>query len=393
MAEMGCFELAELGAGSFGTVYKARDGTPSGSLACKVVPHSKMRRSAVRKEVHIMGRLHHKHVLALHGCVELDDASYIFMELGGNGDLFSFVIDRGSLDEPVARRFFAQMLDGLDYLHSIGIVHRDLKLENVLLDKRDNCKICDFGQAHECILDGAGKLHATLHDMCGTKRYAAPEVLAGQGYNGFAADVWSCGICLFAMLAGFFPFDKAHASDWRFTRCLQAIAQGQSLTYSIFGFYSRTCMLSPEAAALIDSMLAISHAQRVTLPDACASTWLTGRRKPQTRLQAQCKDLNGAIGQHLVEGPCYRAGYANDYVEGPRYRSAEASLVEYAAHAQIGLQMPVGLDVHAVEAEDASAARCAPVYRSLGGQCGGGEGGTQSLFSAPPLARQTAFGQ
>ena len=118
-------------------------------------------------------------------------------------------------------------------MHRSGVAHRDLKLENVLLDANDKCKVCDFGLAHVYQPSQDGKLEK-LREVCGSKSYAAPEVLEGRGYDGFPADVWSCGICLFAMLAGFFPLDEASGSDWRFERLKLAAAAGHSVSGLFF---------------------------------------------------------------------------------------------------------------------------------------------------------------
>merc|ERR1719502_2532434 len=183
------------------------------------------------------------------------------MELAPGGELFSRVIDAGTLKEDEARPYFKQLMESVAYMHSMGVVHRDLKLENVLL-KDDKCKVCDFGLAHVFEPDAAGGINTSvmLREVCGSKSYCAPEVLEGRGYVGFPTDVWSCGICLFAMLAGFFPLDEASGADWRFERVKLAAASGMSVTHTIFGFYERRCMLSQEVTDLIDGMLIINPA-------------------------------------------------------------------------------------------------------------------------------------
>ena len=202
------------------------------------------------REVQLMERLAHEFIIGLLEHVEIESRVFIFMELAPNGELFGRVVKNGSLTEPEARRYFGQLMAAVDHIHKAGVAHRDLKLENVLLSADDRCKVCDFGLAHvyERAADGA-VVPAVLTDVCGSKSYAAPEVLGGGGYNGFAADVWSGGICLFGMLAGFFPLDEATSSDWRYTKAMRLVAQGQSLTNAIFGFYQRPCMLSPEVRA------------------------------------------------------------------------------------------------------------------------------------------------
>jgi serine/threonine protein kinase len=119
-----------------------------------------------------------------------------------------------------------------------------------------------------------------LREVCGSKSYAAPEVLDGRGYEGFPADVWSCGICLFAMLAGFFPLDEASGSDWRFERLKLAAAAGHSVTVAIFGFYERECSLSREVCQLIDRMLIVEPTRRLTITQSLSSPWVTGVTVP-----------------------------------------------------------------------------------------------------------------
>ena len=119
-------------------------------------------------------------------------------------------------------------------------------------DGGDMCKICDFGLAHRYEVDGTGVIlkPKPLKETCGSKSYAAPEVLDGRGYDGCEADVWSCGICLFAMLAGFFPLDEASGADWRFERVKLAMQSRMSATRTIFSFYERPCNLSPQVQTL-----------------------------------------------------------------------------------------------------------------------------------------------
>lgn len=179
-----------------------------------------------------------------------------------------------------------------------------------MLDHRDRCKICDFGLAHRFERDGQGKvIRRTLHEVrrspppqphgpaprslgpvlsrrpprpqiCGSKSYAAPDVLVGHGYDGAATDVWSCGICLFGMLAGFFPLDGATTTDWRFVRVCQAVIQGHSLTHTVFGFYNRPCPLTHEAVNLIDGMLSLNPTKRFTVPDALGHPWIRAKPAP-----------------------------------------------------------------------------------------------------------------
>jgi len=202
------------------------------------------------------------------------------------------------------------------------VVHRDLKLENVLLDSEGHCRLADFGLAHQY------KSHDTadarwLHDIYGSKSYCAPEVLQGNGYDGYPADVWSCGVCLFAMLAGFFPLDEATPADWRFERLQLAFASHNSLTLTIYGFYQRTCELSPDAIDTIDAMLELRPQARPTAADVASAPWLRGESVAESSVGPRYRHfhslshgtlaaaLAAPVEQHLQQQPTmpiYRSG-------------------------------------------------------------------------------------
>jgi len=175
---------------------------------------------------------------------------------------FDQVIDRGAnaMPEEVARGFLRQLLAGVKHCHDNGIAHRDLKLENVLLTKEGVVKVIDFGLSHQykATSDGTYDRSVPLTDTCGSKSYAAPEVLAARGYDGYAADMWSIGVSLFAMLSGFFPLDEATPKDWRYPRLLDSQSRGKSTTQVVYSWYKRPVThLSKPVVHLLDSLLAI----------------------------------------------------------------------------------------------------------------------------------------
>jgi len=150
----------------------------------------------------------------------------------------------------------------------------------VLITPEGGLKLLDFGLAAK--LDPNKRCSSGSwddsgwKDVCGTRPYAAPEVLGAKGgYGCFAADVWSLGVCLFAMCGGFFPLDEATQRDWRFARLKYEVRCGKSAVHVIHSFYSRECTWSPQLVALVDAMLAIDPADRASIHAVLRSEWLT----------------------------------------------------------------------------------------------------------------------
>ena len=157
-------------------------------------------------ETNLMRGLYHPAVTKILETFETEKYMLIIMEYISGGNLQNFVKKRRKLCEKTAKILFSQLIQGIKYIHSKGIVHRDIKLENILLDLNNIVKICDFG---------VGKLTQKgqkLLDQCGTPVYMAPEIIQGEGYEGFPVDVWSAGVALYIMLSGNIPFnrDKTH---------------------------------------------------------------------------------------------------------------------------------------------------------------------------------------
>lgn len=153
--------------------------------------------------------MHHPHVVQLYevSYIQIIDTQkqiYCIMEYCGGGDLFEYILKNKKLTEYETCKIFTQIISGLDYIHKKGIAHRDMKPENVLLDYYKNVKIVDFGLSN---LYKSGEL---LKTSCGSLCYAAPEMIIGTRYDGCKADIWSCGVILYTMVCGYFPFDGAN---------------------------------------------------------------------------------------------------------------------------------------------------------------------------------------
>ena len=122
-------------------------------------------------------------------------------EYVSKGELFDYIVKKQRLEETEACKFFQQIISGIQYLKELGIVHRDMKPENLLLDQNGQIKLVDFG------LSNTYEPGQTLKTACGSPCYAAPEMIAGKEYHGAQVDVWSCGVILFAMVCGYLPFE------------------------------------------------------------------------------------------------------------------------------------------------------------------------------------------
>ena len=161
-------------------------------------------------ETNLMRGLFHPSVTKILETFESEKYMLIIMEYISGGNLQNFVKKRRKLSEKMAKILFRQIIQGIKYIHSRGIVHRDIKLENILLDLNNIIKICDFG---------VGKLvkpNTILKGQCGTPVYMAPEIIKGEGYHGFPVDIWSAGVALYIMLSGSLPFnkDKEHSLEY-----------------------------------------------------------------------------------------------------------------------------------------------------------------------------------
>ncbi|KAF8776369.1 hypothetical protein HU200_003602 [Digitaria exilis] len=196
----------QLGQGNFAKVYYARNLTSAQAVAIKVIDKDKITKVGlivqIKREISIMRLVRHPNVLQLYEVLASKSKIYFVLEYAKGGELFN-KISKGKFSEDVARRYFHQLISAVDYCHSRGVYHRDLKPENLLLDDNDNLKVSDFGLS---ALAESKRQDGLLHTTCGTPAYVAPEVLSRKGYDGSKADIWSCGVILFVLVAGHLPF-------------------------------------------------------------------------------------------------------------------------------------------------------------------------------------------
>jgi len=201
-----------IGEGVFGEVYLAhKKDDPAGTqYALKKLSkkHPKFKRAAVMREITAGKALHHGGIISFKESFETVSSIYLVMEYFPGQDLFSQLEDRGSspFPEEEAKDIFKQLVAGLAHCHQHGIAHRDIKLENILIDKHGKTRIIDFGLC-DSVLEGHDRARMCL-DSVGSPAYISPEILVGKPYNGFKADVWSSGVVLYALLFGCFPFSS-----------------------------------------------------------------------------------------------------------------------------------------------------------------------------------------
>mmetsp|Transcript_1926 Transcript_1926/g.3094 ORF Transcript_1926/g.3094 Transcript_1926/m.3094 type:complete len:475 (+) Transcript_1926:59-1483(+) len=194
-----------LGVGSFGKVKLGEHEKCGQKVAVKILNKKKIyylgMTIKVKREIELLKLFIHPHIIRLFEIIHTKSDIFMVTEYINGGELFDYIIENGKLSEAESRKFFQQMISGIEYFHKKLIVHRDLKPENLLLDSHLNIKIADFGLSN-ILKDGL-----FLKTSCGSPNYAAPEVISGRPYLGPEVDIWSCGIILYALLCGTLPFD------------------------------------------------------------------------------------------------------------------------------------------------------------------------------------------
>ncbi|PRQ48236.1 putative protein kinase CAMK-CAMKL-CHK1 family [Rosa chinensis] len=259
--QVGKYELGKtLGEGSFGKVKFATNVESGQPFAVKILERKRIidlnMANKITREIETLKLLKHPNVVRLHEIVASKTQICMVLEYVEGGDLFDKIRHNGRVTEAKGRKLFQQLIDGVSYCHNKGVYHRDLKLENILLDEEGNIKICDFGLS---ALPQHLKKDGLLHTICGTPNYVAPEILINRGYNGATADTWSCGVILFAILSGFCPFDDKNLAV---------------LYHKIYkGNFKIPDWLSPGAKSLIRRILDPNPVTRINMRGIKSDEW------------------------------------------------------------------------------------------------------------------------
>lgn len=248
------------------------------------------------REAHIMMLLRHPHIVQLKNLVAIGPYFYILMDYVNGGQLLHYIVKRQKLSEPHARHFSRQIMSALDYMHRNSIVHRDLKIENILIDKSGkNIKIIDFG------LSNLFCPERRLTTYCGSLYFAAPELLRATPYRGPEIDVWSLGVVIYVMVTGSVPFD-----DKSMPGLHDKIKRGQVAYPS---------HLSPECKDLLSRIFVTDPTQRIILADVIRHPWINQGYKKIIKTYLPLRlpispPLSPQILEHMTKG--FNMGKAQD---------------------------------------------------------------------------------
>ncbi|KAI3469209.1 hypothetical protein Pfo_025872 [Paulownia fortunei] len=258
---LGKYELGRtLGEVNFGKVKYATNLESGQPFAIKILQKNRILHlkitDQIKREIGTLKLLKHPNVVRLREVLASKTKIYMVLEYVNGGELFERIASKGKLPEAEGRKLFQQLIDGVSYCHKRGVFHRDLKLENVLIDAHRNIKITDFGLS---ALPQHFRDDGLLHTTCGSPNYVAPEVLSNRGYDGATSDTWSCGVILYVILTGYLPFDDRN----------QAV-----LYQKIFkGNVQIPKWLSPGAKNLIKRILDPNPHTRITMAEIKENDW------------------------------------------------------------------------------------------------------------------------
>ncbi|XP_034479639.1 uncharacterized protein LOC117785638 isoform X2 [Drosophila innubila] len=259
LLRVGYYELEKtIGKGNFAVVKLATNIVTKTKVAIKIIDKTCLNEEYLSKtfrEIAILKSLRHSHITRLYEVMESQSMIYLVTEYAPNGEIFDHLVANGRMKEPEAARVFTQLISAVHYCHLRGVVHRDLKAENVLLDKDMNIKLADFGFSNHY------EEGSPLRTWCGSPPYAAPEVFQGLEYDGPKSDIWSLGVVLYALVCGALPFDG------------KTILELKSRV--VLGKFRIPFFMSQECEHLIRNMLVVEPDRRYTIKQIIKHRWLS----------------------------------------------------------------------------------------------------------------------
>lgn len=266
------YELVkQVGHGDHTVVKVMRHKQTKDLVAVKYIPRGNKIDERLKREIINHRSLHHPNIIAFKELVLTPTHIAIVMEYASGGDLFDHLCNVGLCENEV-RYFFQQLISGVSYCHDMEICHRDLKLENTLLEGK--ClKICDFGYSKSYLI------HSRANSMIGTPAYIAPEVVSGKEYDGKLADIWSCGVILYVMLVGSLPFDDPE------DRCnlRKTIKRVMAVQYKI----PDNVYISQGCRDLISRIFVADPEKRITMKEIKSHPWFLNNLPKELTEEAQ----------------------------------------------------------------------------------------------------------
>ena len=270
-----------IGQGAFGKVNLGLNVLTGRVVAIKSfkktpIEKFKHRMKKIQYETELMKRFNHKNITKILEVFNDEEYMLIIMEYINGGNLFSFVKKRRKLSEKMSKFLFRQIILGIQHIHSKNVVHRDIKLENILIDFNNNVKICDFGIGK--VLNSEDEL---LYDKCGTPMYMAPEIILSNddnGYKGFPVDIWSSGITLYIMLSGNLPFNFKNKDNKKPCNSLNNNMKSKNNSYLQNQIINEKPKdidnISEEAKNLLKGLLNKNPLKRLTCEEILNHPWL-----------------------------------------------------------------------------------------------------------------------
>ncbi|KAK4802228.1 hypothetical protein SAY86_000431 [Trapa natans] len=256
------YELVkDIGSGNFGVARLMRNKETKELVAMKYIERGRKIDENVAREIINHKSLRHPNIIRFKEVILTPTHLAIVMEYAAGGELFERICNAGRFSEDEARYFFQQLISGVSFCHSMQICHRDLKLENTLLDgsPAPRLKICDFGYSKSSLL------HSRPKSTVGTPAYIAPEVLSRREYDGKTADVWSCGVTLYVMLVGAYPFEDPDDSK-NFRKTINRI---MTVQYRIPDYVH----ISQDCRQLLARIFVASPSRRITIREIKSHPW------------------------------------------------------------------------------------------------------------------------
>ena len=254
------YQLKEMiGEGMFGKVKLAIHLITNEKVAIKIFDKGKIKSykesQYIEREISILKKLYHYNTIKLFNIIQNNDYIFLIQEYIPGKELLNFIEKNDNLSEKDICKIYQQLVSGIEYLHEIGIAHRDLKLENILLNNKKDIKIIDFGLSNSYDKNS----DELLHSSCGSPCYAAPEMIKGIEYRGINTDIWSSGIILYLMLCKSFPFNDKNNST-----LYKKILSGQ---------FNIPNNLSNEAKDLLINLLKVNPEERIKINEIKNHPW------------------------------------------------------------------------------------------------------------------------